>query len=493
MEPSNVEEGGETKGSNIMLLLVCGLVLVVYELDATQIAANAKPLSEHFALTLSGIGILMGVRAVVQAGLMPVWGYLADRKSRKVLLLLACVLWGLDSVATALCQTYQQLLIVRGFAGVGLAAVLPVVHSLVTDVVPVANRGAAFGGLGLAQMIGGVAGVMFATNVSSIRHNIMWMTAWRFTFVVTGLVSLLVGVAVLLFVFDPLRGGSEEGQEGQDGHGHGTDYDEEEALPFTKVASNLFTNKTFFLIFLRSSFDGIPANANTLLILWFEYLGFSEGRSSTIVSVMMVSAAISSAAGGFVGDWAYTKNKNHGRIITAESGVCIQIIMTLLFFKALPLPVMAGGEQPLGVAFWMFCVCGFFMQIVGNWDQQACDLPLLSEVVEPRLRGTAFGICDCAQCLFSFFATAFVGVMAEQAFGFVAEGTKPIHTWPMQERVGNSLALGNALLWTNIFALGGSFVCYLLMHVTYPSDRKAMVDKISGKAPDEEHAGLLEE
>jgi len=38
----------------------------------------------------------------------------------------------------------------------------------------------------------------------------------------------------------------------------------------------LLQNRTFLLLFLRSALDGIPMNANSLLILWFEYMGYAE-------------------------------------------------------------------------------------------------------------------------------------------------------------------------------------------------------------------------
>lgn len=64
----------------------------------------------------------------------------------------------------------------------------------------------------------------------------------------------------------------------------------------------LFAIPTFVLLFLRSSFDGIPSNANSLFILWYEYLGFTESEASLIVTVMYSSAAVSSLAGGIMAD-----------------------------------------------------------------------------------------------------------------------------------------------------------------------------------------------
>lgn len=113
--------------------------------DALLIASVARHLTEEFGLSISGIGSLMMVRAFIQALLMPLWGYMADRRSRTALLSvrrrrcrhappapaahppprlqLGIFLWSIDAVLLSQCREVWQLLIVRGLAGVGLSAV----------------------------------------------------------------------------------------------------------------------------------------------------------------------------------------------------------------------------------------------------------------------------------------------------------------------------------------------------------------------------------
>ena len=54
-----------------------------------------------------------------------------------------------------------------GAAGIGLAAILPVIHHLVSDSFVPSRRGQVFGVLGACQMLGGIVSIMFATNVSA--------------------------------------------------------------------------------------------------------------------------------------------------------------------------------------------------------------------------------------------------------------------------------------------------------------------------------------
>lgn len=453
-------------------LSLCACALIIYELDAILVGADSKPLTEEFALSLSGLGFLMIWRAITQALLMPVWGYLCDRYSRKALLALGMLLWGVDAAATSVCSQEGQLMTSRALAGVGLAAVLPIVHSLVADFYEPEERGFAFGWLGFAEIIGGVVGVFFATNVG-VMALVMGMHGWRFTFAVTGLLSVLVGALTMLLAGDPERGGSEHGA-----FGHGATAADEGAWDW---AGRLFRCKTFILIMVRSAFDGIPNQANTMLILWYQYIGFSEMRASWLTSVQMIGMAISSILGGIIADRISVLYPTRGRLNVAEFGVCTQITMTYVFYKLLPMPMNAGGTEPIAHSYYWFMIAGFAMSIVGNWDQQACDLPLLSEVVGPEDRGIAYGIVDCLQVMFGFVATGIVGWAAESMFGFVNMGAIPVEDWSGDVRRTNTVALASALVFTVCTALACSLATYLSMHLTYASDRAALEASIQAR------------
>ena len=84
-------------------------------------------------------------------------------------------------------------------------------------------------------------------------------------------------------------------------------------------------------------------------------------------------------------------------------------------------------------------------------------------------------------CFFAFLATVFVGVLAEDTFGFIHDKKKPIKNWNPSTRATNTRALGSALLIVNMVAMSGSLVIYILMLFTYPLDAKAMAAAERGR------------
>jgi len=120
-------------------LLSCALVQIVYEMDQTLIASNAKPLSDFFHVTISSIGTLFFVRACVQVLCQPFWGQASDIYNRKYLLLIGTCIWGIVTIVMGFTSSWPLLLVLRGMAGIGLAAILPVIHHLVRYVLRKVN------------------------------------------------------------------------------------------------------------------------------------------------------------------------------------------------------------------------------------------------------------------------------------------------------------------------------------------------------------------
>ena len=96
----------------------------------------------------------------------------------------------------------------------------------------------------------------------------------------------------------------------------------------------LFSQRTYLLLFFRSALDGIPMNANALLILWFEYMGYSEARASSLVAILLLSNCVSSVTFGIIGDEAHRRFPGRGRIFTAMITLLFQIVATVSLFGA---------------------------------------------------------------------------------------------------------------------------------------------------------------
>ena len=219
-------------------------------------------------------------------------------------------------------------------------------------------------------------------------------------------------------------------------------------------------------------------NANSLLILWFEYMGYAENHASELVSILLFCNCLSSLFFGWFGDYMHVKNSKYGRLLVALSVLSIQIVFTCLLYLDVPVHPDEMGDlnrdTKMMNLFPIFTGVLIVLGLFGDADQQCCDLPILADIVPHHIRGFAYSLLDMVQCFFAFLATVFVGVLAEDTFGFVHDKNKPIKDWDPTTRAINTRALGSALLTVNMVAMIGSFIIYGLMLYTYPKDVKEM-------------------
>jgi len=155
------------------------------------------------------LGWVTGVRSFLQAVTTPIWGWWNDRHSRKLVLAFGCFFWAIFTVLTAFGAQYIDILLYRAITGIGLAVIIPTSQSLIADYFPPAKRGKAFGWLGLTGVLGVIFGTLFATALVTGNQFILGMDAWRFAFIIWGIVSATIGFLVLILAKDPVRGKTE--------------------------------------------------------------------------------------------------------------------------------------------------------------------------------------------------------------------------------------------------------------------------------------------
>src|SRR5579884_2080118 len=151
-------------------------------------------------------GVMAGCFALVQAAMGPVWGVLADRYGRKMMiqrgLFGGCVVVGLMSLV----HSPEQLLALRVLQG-GLTGVVAAAATVATLIVPRRHLASALGAMQAAmligQSVGPVVGGAFADQFGL-----------RSAFVATSVIFLATGALVTLCVPEPAReaagGGSLE-------------------------------------------------------------------------------------------------------------------------------------------------------------------------------------------------------------------------------------------------------------------------------------------
>jgi MFS transporter, Spinster family, sphingosine-1-phosphate transporter len=131
--------------------------------------------------------------------LAPLFGWLADRSSRWLLIGTGVILWSLATGATGLATGFGVLWITRCFVGVGEAAYGPVAPTLIADLYPVSKRGSKLAWFFVAIPVGSALGYVLGGLVAS------WTGDWRWAFYIVVPPGLLLGLWCVL-MREPPRG-----------------------------------------------------------------------------------------------------------------------------------------------------------------------------------------------------------------------------------------------------------------------------------------------
>ena len=151
---------------------------------------------QEYGIDASGLGVIVAAWAVAKLLLEPVFGWWADRHSRKPQMVAGLVALAVFSVLPLFFTTFAAFVALRFLAGVSTAAYDPAARGMIVDATEPDERGEAFGFYGAFQ----IAGFVIGPAIGGIGAEIFG--GYGFPFVFTGTLSL-VGVFVLLRYLDP--------------------------------------------------------------------------------------------------------------------------------------------------------------------------------------------------------------------------------------------------------------------------------------------------
>src|SRR5258706_8888335 len=189
-------------GARLSLALLLAINMFNY-IDRYILAAVEPEIRKHFfpgavgASAASAKEELMG--AMAKTGSLataflwsymiaaPIFGWLAGRMSRWVLVGISVGIWSLASGASGLAQTFTLLVLTRCFVGLGEAGYGPVAPTIISDLYPLERRGAVLSWFYMAIPVGSALGFVMGGLVSK-----QW--GWRAPFfwvVPTGLLLVM--------------------------------------------------------------------------------------------------------------------------------------------------------------------------------------------------------------------------------------------------------------------------------------------------------------
>ena len=151
---------------------------------------------QEYGIDASGLGLIVASWAIAKLIFEPLFGWWADRHSRKPQMVAGLLALAVFSVLPLFFTTFAAFVALRFLAGVSTAAYDPAARGMIVDATEEDERGEAFGFYGAFQ----IAGFVIGPAIGGIGATIFG--GYGFPFVFTGALSL-VGAWVLIRYLDP--------------------------------------------------------------------------------------------------------------------------------------------------------------------------------------------------------------------------------------------------------------------------------------------------
>lgn len=328
----------------------------------------------------TNFGYLMAIFLWIYALMSPVSGVIADRMSRKWLIVGSLFVWSSVTYLMGIAETFNQIVFLRALMGVSEALYIPAGLSLIADYHTGKSRSLAVGihmtGLYTGQAIGG-----FGATVADAF-------SWHTTFHWFGIIGIAYAVILMLFLHDKKTEilPTEKLQANPQ---------KEKESVFTSLKS-LLTNVAFWVILLYFAAPSLPgwATKNWLPTLFAENLDLPMSQAGPISTITIaVSSFIGVLIGGPLSDKWVQKNLR-GRVYTGAIGLGLTIPSLLLLGFGHNLVAVVGAGLLFGIGYGIF---------------NTNNMPILCQFVSRKQRATAYGVMNMIGVSAGAFITHLLG------------------------------------------------------------------------------------
>ncbi|MBJ2186987.1 MFS transporter [Paramuribaculum intestinale] len=373
--------------------LVVGLLWVVALLnymDRQMLSTMQQNIANdiHALQNAEAFGALMAIFLWVYGISSPFSGAVADRVSRKWLIVGSLGVWSAVTYAMGLCHDFQSLMWLRGIMGISEALYIPSALSLIADYFTGRGRSLAIGlhmtGLYCGQALGGFGSMVAST----------W--SWQQTFHWFGIIGVAYAI-VLIFLLHEKSGRGVAARPVPSGEAQGRKGGKESMLQSFGV---VFSTMAFWVILFFFASSSIPgwATKNWLPTLFHDNLDLSMDWAGPMATLTIaVSSFIGVMIGGPISD-RWVRSNVRGRIYTSAIGMAMMI----------PALVFIG----LAHNAWLSVLAGLFFGIgYGMFD--ANNMPILCQFVSSRQRAMAYGLMNSVGVIMGAITTQLLGSLAE--------------------------------------------------------------------------------
>ncbi|MCX8155214.1 MAG: MFS transporter [Verrucomicrobiae bacterium] len=378
------------RGAWLVVLLLVPVALLNY-MDRQMLAAMKFSVMADIPdiNTEANWGKILAFFKWTYALMSPLGGYLADRFSRRHVIVFSLAAWSAITWATGHVQTYGELMATRAIMGISEAFYIPAALALIADYHAGPTRSRAVGlhqlGIYLGVILGGFSG--YAADHPAL--------GWRWMFDLCGVAGVLYAVPLWLFLrHAPAREGELEPPR---------------TSPLMALRE-LFSHASFLLLVLYFT---LPAMAAWIVRDWMPAVlkaefGIGQGRAGVSATLYwMVACIFGALAGGWLAD-RWSRRNIRGRIYTSAIGtVCVAVAL------------FGVGYSPQTGQLWV--AIGFLMLFGWGWGFfDANNMPILCQIARPHLRATGYGLMNMVSISCGGVADWFFGILRDQQVPLLA-------------------------------------------------------------------------
>lgn len=311
-------------------------------------------------------GALMAVFLWIYGFVSPFAGVVADRVSRKKLVVGSLFVWSAVTYLMGYASDFTQLYWLRALMGVSEALYIPSALSLIADWHEGKSRSLAIGihmtGLYVGQAVGGFGATIAATF------------SWHSTFYWFGIIGIAYSVVLALLLHDKPKTSAAVAASPNP-----ATLMKKESL--WRGLSVVLSTWAFWVILIYFAVPSLPgwATKNWLPTLFEKNLGLDmalAGPMSTIT--IAASSFVGVLLGGVMSDKWVLRNIR-GRIYTSAIGLGMTIPALVLLGFGHSVVAVVGAGMLFGIGFGMF---------------DANNMPILCQIISAKYRATAYGVMN---------------------------------------------------------------------------------------------------
>lgn len=309
-------------------------------------------------------GALMAVFLWIYGIVSPFAGVVADRVSRKKLVVGSLFVWSAVTYLMGYASDFTQLYWLRALMGVSEALYIPSALSLIADWHEGKSRSLAIGihmtGLYVGQAVGGFGATIAATF------------SWHSTFYWFGIIGIAYSVVLALLLHDKPKAATLASPDPAKRM-------KKENL--WRGLSVVLSTWAFWVILIYFAVPSLPgwATKNWLPTLFAENLGLDMAEAGPMSTITIAASSfVGVLLGGVLSD-KWVQRNIRGRIYTSAIGLGMTIPALVLLGFGHSVVAVVGAGMLFGIGFGMF---------------DANNMPILCQIISAKYRATAYGIMN---------------------------------------------------------------------------------------------------